>query len=310
MTNITLHMADRSVRRPLCILEDVTVKVGKFFIPVDFIVLDIAEDARTPIILGRPFLCTAGSIIDVKQGRLTLAVGYDAITFSLPGTLARPMIDDTCYSVDIIDESNNDAVLDLLEAAIDERELTNAEEEKVKQLVNTSCAIEVKEEEDLLPIDNSFPDDTLFAITTNTSVDPWYADFSNYVVGGELPLNMSYQQRKRFLHDAKRYFWDDPYLFKECADSLYRRCIPQWETRAILEGCHSSSYGSHHGPSRTVTKVLQSGFFWPTLFADAKVFVSACDACQRSGNIFRRHEMPQNGILEVEVFDVWGIDFQ
>ncbi|XP_074299517.1 uncharacterized protein LOC141630635 [Silene latifolia] len=72
MTNITLQMADRSVRRPLGILEDVPVMVGKFFIPLDFIVLDIAEDTRTQIILGRPFLCTAGAIIDVKLGRLTL----------------------------------------------------------------------------------------------------------------------------------------------------------------------------------------------------------------------------------------------
>jgi len=105
MTNITLQMADRSVRRPLGILEDVPVKVGKFFIPVDFIVLDIAEDTRTQIILGRPFLCTAGAIIDVKLGRLTLAVGDDLITFSLPETLSRPMIEDTCYSVDIVDET-------------------------------------------------------------------------------------------------------------------------------------------------------------------------------------------------------------
>ncbi|XP_074265950.1 uncharacterized protein LOC141588405 [Silene latifolia] len=106
MINITLQMADRSVRRPLGILEDVPVKVGKFFIPVDFIVLDIAEDTRTQIILGRPFLCTAGAIIDVKLGRLTLEVGDDVITFSLPETLSRPMIEDTCYSVDIIDESS------------------------------------------------------------------------------------------------------------------------------------------------------------------------------------------------------------
>ncbi|XP_074304146.1 uncharacterized protein LOC141638849 [Silene latifolia] len=105
MSNITLQMADRSVRRPLGILEDVLVKVGKFFILVDFIVLDIAEDTRTQIILGRPFLCTAEAIIDVKLGRLTLEVGDDVITFSLPDTLSRPMIEDTCYSVYIVDES-------------------------------------------------------------------------------------------------------------------------------------------------------------------------------------------------------------
>ncbi|XP_074315647.1 uncharacterized protein LOC141651852 [Silene latifolia] len=66
-TSVTLQMADRSIKRPLGVLEDVPVKVGKFFIPVDFIVLDMAEDAIA-IILGRPFLHTAGAIIDVKNG--------------------------------------------------------------------------------------------------------------------------------------------------------------------------------------------------------------------------------------------------
>ncbi|CAA7039983.1 unnamed protein product [Microthlaspi erraticum] len=54
---------------------------------------------------------------------------------------------------------------------------------------------------------------------------------------------------------------------------------------------------------------LQAGFWWPTMFKDAHAFISRCDACQRMGNISKRNEMPQNFILEVEVFDVWGIDF-
>ena len=45
------------------------------------------------------------------------------------------------------------------------------------------------------------------------------------------------------------------------------------------------------------------------MFKDAQEFVSKCDSCQRKGNISRRNEMPQNPILEVEIFDVWGIDF-
>ena len=59
-------MADRSVKYPLGILEDIPVRVGKFFIPVDFVVLDMAEGTQIPIILGRPFFHTAGAIIDVK----------------------------------------------------------------------------------------------------------------------------------------------------------------------------------------------------------------------------------------------------
>ena len=56
-------------------------------------------------------------------------------------------------------------------------------------------------------------------------------------------------------------------------------------------------------------KVLQSGFYWPTLFKDARKFVLSCDECQRIGNVGRRHEMPMNYSLAVEPFDVWGFDY-
>ncbi|XP_057758132.1 uncharacterized protein LOC130977124 [Arachis stenosperma] len=57
------------------------------------------------------------------------------------------------------------------------------------------------------------------------------------------------------------------------------------------------------------SKVLQSGFYWPTVFKDAKEMVSMCDECQKDGNLTKRNEMPQQYILELELFDVWGIDF-
>lgn len=55
-------------------------------------------------------------------------------------------------------------------------------------------------------------------------------------------------------------------------------------------------------------KVLQSCFILPSLFKDSIAFVKGCDRCQRLGTISRRHEMPLNNILEVEIFDIWGID--
>ena len=78
---------------------------------------------------------------------------------------------------------------------------------------------------------------------------------------------------------------------------------------SILYHCHNLQCGGHFGGSRTAAKVLQCGFFWPTLFQDAHGFVKACDHCQRMGNISKGNEMPLNGVLEVELFDVWGIDF-
>jgi hypothetical protein len=67
--------------------------------------------------------------------------------------------------------------------------------------------------------------------------------------------------------------------------------------------------GGHFGARKTRHKVLQSGFFWPTIFKDAQFFVKACTRCQQVGEISMRDQMPMNPILVVEIFDVWGIDF-
>ncbi|XP_021742943.1 uncharacterized protein LOC110709041 [Chenopodium quinoa] len=70
-TRISLQLADRSVKFPLGVLEDVPLRLGKFFIPCDFVVMEMEEDVNVPIILGRPFLATAGAIIDMKKGKIT-----------------------------------------------------------------------------------------------------------------------------------------------------------------------------------------------------------------------------------------------
>ena len=61
-----MQLADRSVRYPVGIMEDVPIKVERYYIQADFIVVEMEEDWQVPIILGRPFLATAGAVIDVK----------------------------------------------------------------------------------------------------------------------------------------------------------------------------------------------------------------------------------------------------
>ena len=67
---MTLQLADRSIKYPYGIVEDMIVKVDKFLFPVDFVVMDMEEDAKVPLILGRPFMKTAKVIIDVDKGKL------------------------------------------------------------------------------------------------------------------------------------------------------------------------------------------------------------------------------------------------
>ena len=69
-TTMYLSMADKSTTYPLGVLENVPTKVGKFIIPVDFIVVDMEEDLEIPILLGRPFLMTAGAVIDMKNEKI------------------------------------------------------------------------------------------------------------------------------------------------------------------------------------------------------------------------------------------------
>ena len=72
---ITLQMADRTMAQPEGILEDVLIKVGKFIFLVDFVVMDMEEDTQVPLLLGRPFLAIGATLIDVKNGELSLKVG-------------------------------------------------------------------------------------------------------------------------------------------------------------------------------------------------------------------------------------------
>jgi len=84
---------------------------------------------------------------------------------------------------------------------------------------------------------------------------------------------------------------------------LIRRCVTRNEAKNILWHCHNSPYDGHFNGQRTTAKVLQSGFYWPTLFKDAHEHVQKCDSCQRNGAITRSHEMLLQNIQEIEVFD-------
>ena len=85
---------------------------------------------------------------------------------------------------------------------------------------------------------------------------------------------------------------------------IIRRCVPKSEQGKILHECHESPYGRHFVGDKKAQKILKLGFYWPTIFKDCFEWVKLCDQCQRMGNVSKRHEMPLQGILVVQLFDV------
>ncbi|GJT07527.1 reverse transcriptase domain-containing protein [Tanacetum coccineum] len=100
-------------------------------------------------------------------------------------------------------------------------------------------------------ITETFPLETLSVLTSKDQSTPWFADFANYHAGKFIKKGMSTQEKNKFFKDVKHYFWDDPFLFKTCADQIIRRCVDGKEALEILEACHSGPTGGHYGANFT-----------------------------------------------------------
>nr|GEY21943.1 reverse transcriptase domain-containing protein [Tanacetum cinerariifolium] len=100
----------------------------------------------------------------------------------------------------------------------------------------------------------------------STLEKPHQDELENKEITETLPLmtlGMSSQQKKKFLKDVKRYFWDDPFLFKVCADQVLRQCVHGQEAVDILMACHNAPTEGHHGVNLTAKKSLILVFIGP-----------------------------------------------
>ncbi|RVW61979.1 Retrovirus-related Pol polyprotein from transposon opus [Vitis vinifera] len=145
------------------------------------------------------------------------------------------------------------------------------------------------------PINEEFPDDALLKVDTN----PWYAHIANYLVTGELPKEWT-SREKIFLVQGACILLGEPFLYKYCADQLIRKCVPEEEQQGILMQCHAYACGGHFSTQKTALKVLQSSFYWPTIFKDAHEVSIACKHNDHKvvvkflkENIFTRFRVPK-----------------
>jgi len=128
-TRMTLQLADRSIKQPYGIVEDLLVKVDKFLFPVDFVVMDIEEDVDVPLILGRPFIKTAKVIIDVDKGKLKICVVVEEVSFNVFEAMKHPNEKKDYFRLDVLDEEyrrvqkglgNSDTLLQVITKPVEE----------------------------------------------------------------------------------------------------------------------------------------------------------------------------------------------
>ncbi|KAL4330266.1 uncharacterized protein [Arachis hypogaea] len=102
-TRITLQMVDKSMKYAHGIVENILVKVEKFILPTDFVILDMGEDENASIILGRPFLATRRSLINVEEGELVLRVHDEQLVFHVFKNMHSSGEEERCMQTELLD---------------------------------------------------------------------------------------------------------------------------------------------------------------------------------------------------------------
>ncbi|XP_070057861.1 uncharacterized protein [Nicotiana tomentosiformis] len=105
LTSMRLQMVDRTMKRSLGIIDDVLVRVDKFILPADFVILDCEVNYEVPIILGRPFLAIRKTLVDVEAGELTFWVGDENIVFHVCKSMRQLNSNEVCSFVDLMTEA-------------------------------------------------------------------------------------------------------------------------------------------------------------------------------------------------------------
>ncbi|GJW60788.1 reverse transcriptase domain-containing protein [Tanacetum coccineum] len=275
-TKISVRLADGSFKYHVGIAKNMLVEVGKLNFPVDFVILEMEEDKED-----------FNALIDEGHA------GFYQRSIKDFSKIARPQtkllekdtpfeFNDECHKAfnslkekltctpvivspkwnlpfELMCDASDFAVGAILEFDKEIKDKKGTE----KVVADHLSWIENDEMSDDSEVDDNFPGENLMEITTNDT--SWFVDFANYLVGDVIPKGMT------------------------C-------CVSGPETRTILDQCHHGPTGGHYGPNTTAKKVLDSSFYWPTINKEAHTLVRLCEACQKTGNISKRDEMPLNSI--------------
>ncbi|RVW33244.1 Pol polyprotein [Vitis vinifera] len=236
-------------------MDDITVYFLGHVISKKGIEVDRAKDAKfewddkcqRSFELLKQFL-TSAPIVRAPNWELPFEVMCDSSDYAIGAVLGQRE-DGKPYVIYYASKSLNDA----------QKNYTTTEKELLAVVLN------IAHDTHGLPINDDFPEESLMLVEEV----PWFAHIANYLVTGEIPSEWSSQDKKNFFAKVHAYYWEEPFLFKYCADQIIRKCVPEQEKHGILSHCHENACGGHFASQKTAMRVLQSGFWWPSLFKDA-----------------------------------------
>eukprot|EP00253_Pinus_taeda_P011944 PITA_11944 len=146
------------------------------------------------------------------------------------------------------------------------------------------------------------PDEHLFSISV---LSPWFADIANYLVSAQFPPHLSSKEKNKIVRKSASFTWIGGNFFKLGSNQILRRCVREEEVFDILLTCHDGPFGGHFAAKRNAFKILHACYYWPTLHADVRRYISQCGRCQWMGKPTPRDEMNLQPQVTLEPFEKW-----
>ncbi|KAH9800793.1 hypothetical protein KPL71_000796 [Citrus sinensis] len=317
-TPIILQLADRSMKIPRGIIEDVLIQIDKFYYPVDFIVIDTQHvrdpKKHTPVILGRHFLATADGLINCRNGNMQLSFGNITMELNIFNVTKQPQEEDEFFKANMIEELVEDLFIynhtdDPLEACLTHSGLSFNDDSAiagVNALLDAPPIMDTtkwKTKSELLPHSEkklgpsaeappklelkALPDSLEYAFLGESDTLP-------VIISSSLDL-----EQKNCMH--RIHLEENAKPIRE----MQRRLNPNMKevVRAEVKKGSENIMADHL--SRLDFKFIPKSLPLNESFPDKQLMsVNVVPWCQRMGSISKRNMMPLNPILVVEIFDV------
>lgn len=147
-------------------------------------------------------------------------------------------------------------------------------------------------------------DESLFLISMS---DPWYGDIIIYLQTQKYRPNTSHSEQRRTRYQEKDYMIIGDTLYCHGIDIVLRRCLTDKEAKKVLNDYHLGACGFYQSGYVTTQKILQAGYFWPTMFKDCITAVRSCHACQIFDRKTRIPPTPLHPVVAIGAFAKWSI---